>query len=453
MSQESRREWLAHYHEGDPRLQNKRHGILGLNKKEFRIEFAVQTSESDSSPVVVVNYPIKLLKSVEIVEKRQRMKKKEYLRLHMGEPPNQMFPLYSFNMDEISVIKDEIENFKLQEKAFNLQSQEKNEDDIVAMFAKLLMTPIEQFQHLIEDVTTKLLSFAKKPTKATQTFISSLEPKPSYQTRQIQLKDRIFTYYESQIVLPKILLLLSPLGGTIEDYYSLIPYLRGNYQIMILGIRGHVPPFEQDNEFKLKNFVQDLKTFVEFLGPDRQIIIAAHSLISATILDEFLHENYTNIEKIILISGIHRAPDNFRKGVRALPPTMTWGPFKSQLRKLAPKVLFNKNTDTEIKTSYIKNSFKVSDKVYYEIFKDFLPKFDYSERLLTLTKSTLVIWGESDHIITSDLKQEMRDTFTSPHISMSEIPGGHMIFLDAPRELATQINEFIFGSRSQIEIA
>ncbi|NHJ00880.1 MAG: alpha/beta hydrolase [Candidatus Heimdallarchaeota archaeon] len=452
MPQEPRREWLALYHEGDSRLQNKRHGIFRLNKKNSRIEFAVQTSESDSSPVVVVNYPLRLLKSVDIVEKRQRMKKKEYIQLTMGEPPNEMFPLFSFSIDDLGSIKAEIERFKLQSQVQDIQKEEKDEGDVLDMFAKLLMTPIEQFQHLIEDMTSRIISITKKPTKVTQTFFSGLEPKSSYQTRQIKLKDRIFTYFESPKIFPRVLLFLSPLGGKIEDYYSLIPYLQGSYQIMILGIRGHVPPFEQDLEYKLKDFVQDLRDFIDFLGPDRQIILTAHSLISAVILDEFLKDNYSNIEKIILLSGIHRPPDTFKKGIKALPPIITWGPFKTHVKKLAPKVLFDKKTDDDLKKPYINHAFEISDKVYYEIFKDFLSKYDYSDNIAILKKPMLIVWGLNDHIITTDLKKEMKDNLLSSNLSLREIPGGHMLFLDSPRELSKEINEFIFGKRSSIEI-
>ncbi|MHA1237337.1 MAG: hypothetical protein ACTSQ9_06750, partial [Candidatus Hodarchaeales archaeon] len=88
MSNNHEQEWFATYHKGDSRLQNKRHGILRLNSKKNRLEFAVQTKEAENAPFVIVSYPVQYLRDVKIIEKRRKIKKHEFLELTFGDPPD-----------------------------------------------------------------------------------------------------------------------------------------------------------------------------------------------------------------------------------------------------------------------------------------------------------------------------------------------------------------------------
>lgn len=446
MSEEIRAEWLASYHEGDSRLRDKRHGVLRLNSVKERIEFAVQTAES--SPLIIVNYPLKHLQNVVIIEKRQKMKKQQYLQLEMGEPPNQMLPLFSFSLADLNAVKDEILAFQKEVQTQQADVAEKSEEDVIETFAQLLMTPIEQFQQLFEGLTSRLRSLTRGPTK---TLLTSLEPKFPYETSEIELNGRNFKFYKTSYSHPTILLLLSPIGGRIEDYYPLISSLLGNYQLYILGLRGFVEPIEQDSEFTLKDYVQDLKAFLDYLGSDKEIVIGAHSLFSAIILEEFLNPKYSNLTKFILVSGAHRAPDNFRKGVKFLPPTRIWGSFKGQVRKLAPKILYSKDTDSMIIDPFIRHAFSIPDGIYCEIFKDFIPK-DYTKKLQSLTKPLLVLWGDEDQLVPENIKDEMIECIPSHLLTYKEIPGSHMVIFEQPNLVAREINRFITKKWSQIKV-
>jgi len=446
VSKEIRAEWLATYHEGDSRLRDKRHGILRLNNTKKRIEFAVQTAER--SPLIIVNYPLKHLRDVIIIEKRQKMKKQHYLQLKLGEPPNEMNPLFSFSLADLEFVKNEILAFQEETRALESEDIEHLEADVIQIFAQLLTTPVEQFQQFLGDVTSRLRSFAIKPTK---TVLSPLEPTFPYQIREIELNDRKVCFYSTSNSHSTVLLLLSPVGGRIEDYYPLISSLLGQYQIIILGLRGFVEPITQDEEFKLKDYIQDLKDFLEYLGPEKEIVLVAHSLFSAIILEEFTNPKYSNIKKYALISGAHRATDNFRKGVKLLPPTQIWSSFRGQVKKLAPKILYSKGTKNEIINPFIQHAFSIPDNVYYEIFKDFLPK-DYAKKLQSLTKPLLVLWGENDQLIPEDLKDEMIECIPRHLLTFKEIPGGHMVIFEEPEKVAGEINRFITEKWSQIKI-
>jgi pimeloyl-ACP methyl ester carboxylesterase len=453
MSEETRTEWLATYHKGDTRLRDKRHGILRLNREKQRIEFAVQTTETDKSPIIVVNYPIRYLNDVQIIEKRQKMRKHEYIQLSFGESPEEMAPLYSFSIDDLEIVKDRIFEFKkemmqLQEKML----EKKSDDDIIEIFAQLLMTPLEQFQQLIGEVTSRLKFLTGKPKKATQAFISALEPPKIRKTNEIEINDRKITFYESLESHSTILLLLSPIGGRIENYYPMIDSLRGSFQIIVYGLRGYTKPIEQDYEFNLKKYVNDVKDFLNYIGPKKDIVIGAHSLFSTIILEEFLDPKYSNVKKFVLISGLHRAPDTFRKGVKAMPHHHMWGPFKGQVKKIAPKILFSKDTDKEIITLFINQAFSIPDKVYYQVFKDILPKYDYTSKVQSITKPFLVLWGTNDQLITSELKSEMIEHIPQHIFLHKEIKGGHMIHLENPNKVAQEINKFMSNKWSSIKI-
>ncbi len=451
MSEEIRVEWLATYHEGDSRLREKRHGVFRLNNQKQRIEFAVQTAEH--SPIIVVNYPLQHLRNVHIIDKRQKMKKQNYLQLVFGEPPNEMKPLFSFGLTDLNVVKNEILEFQEEVQASLAEDVEQSDVDVIEKLAQLLMTPIEQFQQLFGDFTSRLRSLTVKPKEVTKTVLAPLEPKFPYEIREIELNDRKVSFFGTTYSHDTVLVLLSPIGGRIEDYYPMMSSLLGDYQVYILGQRGYVEPIDQDSEFKLKDYVQDLKIFLDYLGPEKDIVIGAHSLFSAIILEEFLNQKYSNIIKIILVSCAHRAPDNFRKGVKGLPPTQMWGSIKGQVRKLAPKILYSRDTDKEIINPFIYHAFSIPDIIYYDIFKDFLPKFDYSKKLQSLTKPILVVWGDKDQLVSKDLRAEMIESIPSHLLTHKEIPGGHMVILEEPNKVAREINRFMMATKwSQIKI-
>ncbi|MFX0124530.1 MAG: alpha/beta fold hydrolase [Candidatus Hodarchaeota archaeon] len=449
MSEEIRAEWLATYHEGDSRIREKRHGLLRLNSTKQRIEFAVQTAES--SPIIIVNYPLNHLQTVKLIDKRQKVKKQNYLQLELGEPPNLMTPLFSFSITDLESVKNEILAFQEEYRALQTEEDDETEVDVVKAFAKLLMTPVEQFQQFLGDVTSRLRFLTIKPKEVTKTVLSPLEPQFPYQTQTIDLSGRKVSFYSTSYAHETIFILLSPIGGEIKNYYPLISSLLGKYQLYILGTRGFTEPIDQDVEFKLKNYVQDLKDFIDNLDTDKEIVLGAHSLFSAIILEEFLKPQYTNIRQFIIVSGAHRAPSNFRNGVKLLPPTQIWGSFKGQVRKLAPKLLFARGAKKEIIDPFIQNAFTIPDKIYYEIFKDFIPR-DYTKKLQSSAKPILVVWGKDDKLIPKDLKEELIECIPSDLLTFKEIPGSHMVIFEEPNLVAREMNKFIAKKWSQIEI-
>jgi pimeloyl-ACP methyl ester carboxylesterase len=449
LSEKIRAEWLATYHEGDSRIREKRHGLLRLNSTKQRIEFAVQTAES--SPIIIVNYPLNHLQNVKLIEKRQKVKKQNYLQLELGEAPNLMTPIFSFSISDLESVKKEILSFQEDYKALMTDEIEDTEADVVKTFAKLLMTPVEQFQQFLGEFTSRLRILTIKPKEVTKTVLSPLEPQYSYQIQTIDLNNRKVSFYSTSYSHDTILLLLSPIGGNIENYYPMISSLLGKYQLYILGTRGFTEPIDQDVEFKLRNYVQDLKDFIDYLDTEKEIILGAHSLFSAIILEEFLKPRYSNIKQIILVSGAHRAPDNFRNGIKLLPPTPIWGSFRGQVKKLAPKILFSKSTKKELINPFIQNAFTIPDKVYYEIFKDFIP-CDYTKKLQSSKKPILVVWGKDDKLVPNYLKEELIECVPADLLTFREIPGSHMVIFEEPNLVAREINRFINKKWSQIKV-
>ncbi|MFW9778674.1 MAG: alpha/beta fold hydrolase [Candidatus Heimdallarchaeota archaeon] len=437
----ARSEWLATYHDGDPRLKNSRNGILQLNPEKLRVEFAVQTTEKESSPIILVNYPLEHLHRVQIIEKRQKLKKKVFLQLILGFPPNEMRPLFSFGLVEPKEIQIKIQEFIDNHKDKGDLESSQVEPDFLEAFAQLLTTPIGQIQQLLEPiraVTNRILSFTTRP------LITTLEPKYEYETQTIEVNKRRVTFFETAKVYPLALVMLSPVGGQIKDLFPLIGSFLGNYQVYILGMRGFTPPIEQDTEFTLKNYIRDLKDFLGYIRSvhERRIVLCAHSIFSAIILEEFIDPDSSDIEKLILISGAHKAPDNYRAGIRALPPPRLW-PFKGQVKKIAPKVLFSTAANQTLTRSYIDQAFTIPDKIYYNLLKDLLPQFDYTKQIRQLEKPVLLIWGNNDSLIPSSLQEEMISLISSNNLVHRLVPGGHYVMLESPEAVGSEINKFM----------
>ncbi|MHA1992941.1 MAG: alpha/beta hydrolase [Candidatus Hodarchaeales archaeon] len=446
-------EWLATYHEGDSRLQNRRHGILRINIEKSRLEFAVQTKEAENAPFILVSYPIQYLLAINKVERRKKLKKYEFLEFTFDNTPNAIKPLFSFNLVEIDTISSKILRFQEDSKQTIEDKESSQEPDIVKALSTLLMKPVEQLQHLFDDVTSQLRFLTKKPKSFGTKILKTLDPPPEYETQEVSLHNRVVRYYQSTNKFESTFIMLSPLGGKLEDLFPMNKILtKSNFNVVYLGIRGFTSPVEQDTEFKLKNYIEDIKHTIEFLAPNKKVILGAHSLMSAVIFDEFMKEEYENIEKFVILSGLHRAPKTFRNGVKALPPVKLWGPFKGQVKKMAPKVLFAKSCPSEIAQSYVKEAFTIPDKVYSNIFRDFLPKFDYLAMLEGIKKPLLALWGKEDQLIPVELREEMIGILPREYFYHKTFPGGHMFPYESPVQVGQEITKFIYTKRSRIYI-
>jgi len=453
LSYNPEQEWFATYHKGDSRLQNKRHGILKINPNKNRLEFAVQTKEAENAPFVIVSYPVEYLREVNIVEKRQKITKQKFLELTFGDHPNVMKPLFSFSLIEISVIQTEIKNFKKKMLQKSISSDFSSDSNVVDIVASLLAKPVEQFQQLLEDVTSQIRTFTKKPKELGTKIIDTFDPPKVHEVQEISLGGRIIRFYQSTHKYQITLVLLSPIGGKLEDYFPLIKSLTdADINVVFLGIRGFTSPIEQDSEFKMNAYSQDLKAFLEYLGPNQKIILGAHSLLAGLLFRDFLSEEFDQIEKFIILSGIHRAPNTFRNGVKALPPTKLWGPFKGQVRKMVPKILFSKKCEKALYKPFCQNAFSIPDKVYSDLFRDFLPKFDYTNVIQKINKPILCIWGKEDQILPEELRSEMIDLLPKQYCFHKTLLGGHMVPYESPLEIGRAIRNFVLSKRSRIVI-
>ncbi len=446
-------EWLATYHEGDSRLQNKRHGILRINTEKQRIEFAVQTKETEHAPFILVNYPIQYLQEIKKIEKRKNFKKQEFLEFIFGDSPNVIKPLFSFNLVELDTISKEILRYQQEFKQISSEKKSSPEPDIVKVLSNLLMKPVEQLQHLFDDVTSQFRFFTQKPISFGSKILTTIDPPQEYEIQEVSLHNRVIHFYQSTNKFQSTFIMLSPLGGKLEDLFPINKSMTmRSFNVVFLGVRGFTSPIEQDTDFKLKNYVDDLRNTIEFLAPNKKVILGAHSILSAVIFEEFMKEEYNNIEKFVVLSGIHRAPNTFRNGVKALPPVKLWGPFKGQVKKMAPNVLFTKKCPSDIHQPFVKEAFTVPDKVYSNIFRDFLPKFDYSSTLETINKPLLCLWGNEDQIIPIELREEMRQTLPNDYFYHKTLPGGHMLPYESPTQVGQEITKFINARRSRIHI-
>jgi pimeloyl-ACP methyl ester carboxylesterase len=165
-----------------------------------------------------------------------------------------------------------------------------------------------------------------------------------------------------------------------------------------------------------------------------------------------LNPEYVNVKKFIILSGIHIAPRTFRDGVKTLPPTKLWGPFKGQVRKIAPKILFSRNCQKEISDPFVNHAFTIPDKVYSDIFRDFLPKYDYTDLIPQVSKPILFLWGKEDQLIPENIRNEVIEKFSNQDIFYKVFSGGHMFLYEEPNDVGQEIARFILSTRSRIEI-
>ncbi|MHA2332688.1 MAG: alpha/beta fold hydrolase [Candidatus Hodarchaeales archaeon] len=421
------KEWLVTFQEGDFRIFKGKNGKLKLNETKKAIEFIIESEER------IVSYPVNYLVNVEVFQDKKWFKEVQWIRLTCSGPISEISPLFSLRQDnDYPNLKNEIEQFKekLEEKK---QGWNLSIFDPISLIARIFKKQVEQVQQLI------VRSPNQKLDKQSIVTVSTLD------LQEQEIDDRIVRYYDSKTTNNRILILLHPVGGHVNDLSRMIPRLtnKKSHRVIFPFLRGHDRTRnEKIKDFSLKKYCEDLKSFLEFIGSDKEVVLGGTSLSAVIVLSEFLRPSYDFIDGYIIVSSPAHVPSSVRHGIKALPPPPFWNPLKREAIKMAP-VLFSKEVEEKFVKGFIDNALTIPDKTYYRIIKDWIPKLDFLEQLSQLRKPLLLIQGKSDQIVPSELYNEYSNRIKTDLFSRVIIEGGHLLPIENPEELAINMSNFV----------
>jgi pimeloyl-ACP methyl ester carboxylesterase len=237
------------------------------------------------------------------------------------------------------------------------------------------------------------------------------------------------------------LFLIHGLGGRGNQWRKQIKFLKNQYSLVVPDLLGHgksdKPKPGKTNPYAFVEFAQDLQVLLNKFT-DKKNVVIGHSYGGA--LAVYLsYTNQTLIAKEILVTPARCKPFHDIPKIYRLP---AWAlsllrPFlEYSFRKFAyDKSTKNKVIDEELSAGK-KNRFYVI-KAMLDGMSD-IPRIDLS----LLNTPSLIITGESDHIIPSDLIKKFYEKLPH-HEFVYLLQAGHMAQLEQPDEVNVLIVGFL----------
>ncbi len=459
----------AKYLQGDERISGKIEGLLLFNYELDRLEFVITPSKDRT---IVISYPINKLKRIEIIP--MGISKKRHLKMVFDEEKG-ICPTFRVKDDKINDFIEKVTEFR---------------ENALYKPNKTLRDGTEASSDPISNMVSFFSGFFKGAVKTvTKTFDQSkkvllniFNPKSTpipldYEMTNINGIKHVYLDSKEKIAPqhPHVTVLaIHPIGGAMNVMEPILSRLDiRQYRILAYELRGHGMTIGDQGNFSLQDYVDDLKKFLDTklkisptqnknadLSTMQQLVFVTHSLSSAIVLEYLLRhrqkkEKFSNniSYHLILLSSGHAIPEKLRKGINKLPPIQLWRPFKRIIISKAKEYLVHPKNQS-ISEEFLIQSVNVPDKVYYEVFKTFLPNYNYKKEEWIRSHENLhslyILRGDHDLLFSKELFEKTNDFFTRiaknvDILYQSQVieTAGHLLPLEQPEKVAASIDNFV----------
>ncbi len=465
----------AKYLQGDDRISGKIEGILLFNEELDRLEFLITPSKDRT---IIISYPIRELKRIELIP--MGISKKKHARLVFDEKKG-IIPTFRIKDEDLEAFIDKITVFRKQ--ALSKPVSAKNKDKQSSI--NPINTMVSFFGGMVKgtiETVTKTLDISKK--KLLNIFNPKSAPVP-LEYEMMTLNGLKHVYVDSsEKISPKnpniAIVLIHSIGGSLSTLEPIVSHLDiHEYRVLAYELRGHGMTIGDGGNFDLQNYVTDLDNFLSVKldatsrrdetsdqsSFPRHVVFVSHSLSTAIVLEYLLrskkvlkrHSASQSSFSLVLLSSGHELPSDLRKKVNNLPPIQLWRPFKRIIISKAKDYLVHPKNQ-QIADEFLTRSVTIPDKVFYQIFKSFIPSYHYQKELWLKCdkniKNVLILRGDHDLLFSDelytytneflvDVSEETRIVHDSQIISTA----GHLLPLEQPEKVASIIDEHV---KSQI---
>lgn len=236
-------------------------------------------------------------------------------------------------------------------------------------------------------------------------------------------KTRIYYQFYKKEGIP--LVFIHGWAGNHTKWVNQIEFFSKNYPVIVYDLEGHGKS-ESAIDYSIRHYSATLHNLLNYLKLD-QIYLIGHSL-GGIIAQQYAIDYQERIQKLILISTSMKIITSFRKKLAILLMRLL---LRVSFKKYF-KILFSYTQDPEKspdKLALLADSVcSISRKVIRNTFAE-MTSFNSTDKFSSFDKPTLIILGEKDPIITSQMAQTL--TQNIPNSNLKIIPSGyHEIMLE-----------------------
>jgi len=256
----------------------------------------------------------------------------------------------------------------------------------------------------------------------------------------VQIGSNKIRYIEAGSNSKKVLVLVHGLGASAERWEHVIPELSKKYTVIALDLPGFGYSDKPSLDYTLQFFAEFLSDFLETIGINRCSMIG--SSLGGQIVAEYAMTYHEKIENIILVSpaGVmkHTTPALEAYITAALYPNPDTVSHAFQMMS---------GTDEEVPSHIIDNFIErmllPNAKMAFTSTLLGLKNADtINHRLVNISASALVIWGENDPVIpikyANDFVTSLKDC---QYIEMQNC--GHTPYVEDPKRFADSVLDFL----------
>ena len=232
------------------------------------------------------------------------------------------------------------------------------------------------------------------------------------------------------------------LHGYTDSWHSFettLPFLPDNLRVFAISQRGHGDSDRPKDNYHPKDFASDVVAFIKQknLGP---VVLAGHSF-GGVVAQQLAIDHPQLVKALVIVSS-----DPAFKNNPGLPE------FVAEINKLSDPVShefadgFQKSTeyrpvDPAFHKMAVAESLKVPAQVWKQIAEGFM-SIDYTDKLHSITKPTLIIWGDKDGVALLAGQKILSTNIRNSRLLVYN-DTGHALHWELPERFAKDLSDFI----------
>ncbi len=251
-------------------------------------------------------------------------------------------------------------------------------------------------------------------------------------------------YYETHGKSKQSLVLIAGFGCNHTFWLPLIPYLKNDFQILILDNRGSGETQDNNENFILETLANDVMALVNFLGWEKPHIVG-HSMGGS--ITQILAANYANaLGKIMLLNTSAKS--------NAVALMVLRNMLKLQEANISLDLLAQEFIPWSFSEAFIADSKKLA--LYIKAIQEYpfpqtlignkrqikvLEAFDFRTSLNRMKAKTLIIGNSRDLLVSEEELKYLKENIQNANLTM--LAGGHVMLVEAPKTTVDLIKHFL----------
>ena len=233
------------------------------------------------------------------------------------------------------------------------------------------------------------------------------------------------------------LILLPGIADSWRIFEPLLAELPKNVHVYALSPRGHGDSARPTTGYRTRDFVEDLRLFMDALQIPKAIIVGASSGGFTARSFAAMHPERT--AGLVLLGSpatLAGRPNPFAELKDPIDPGFVKSFAESVLSRPASAVALD---------SMVAENLKVPARVWLETSNGLLEE-NFPGELAKIQAPTLIVWGEQDPIITNEDQLALTEVIKGSKL-IAHPGSGHMLYWEEPALIARDIVDFLINGK------